>query len=313
MTTRRRPRALLIAGPTASGKSALALDAARAYGGVIINADSMQVYAEMRVLTARPSQQEEALAPHRLYGHVSVREPYSVARWLEEVMREIAAAEAAGRLPIIVGGTGLYFKALIEGLSPVPPIPADIRAHWRAAGETQPAAQLHAELERRDPLTAGQLRPSDTQRIVRALEVIEATGRPLAMWQQEPGSPVIDAAIAARIVVARPREVLYQRSDARFRRMVGEGALAEAEAVLQMQLDPALPAMRALGLKPLMACLRHEIDPEAAIAAATQETRHYIKRQLTWLRRHMISWKWLSEQEMESSIDQVFSNLDFAD
>jgi tRNA dimethylallyltransferase len=290
MSTQTRPKAILIAGPTASGKSALALDIARARGGVIINADSMQVYAEMQVLTARPSIAEEAVVPHRLYGHVSAAEPYSVARWLDEVAREIANAVSAGALPVIVGGTGLYFKALLEGLSPVPPIPQEVRDHWREAGLAMPATELHAELRRRDAETAALLRTSDRQRIVRALEVFEATGRSLAQWQKVKGRPVLEADDAAKMVVTRPRGELYERASRRFRLMLDEGALQEAEQMARMQLSPALPAMRALGLQPLIGFAKGELTREAAIAASERDTRHYIKRQETWCRRYMMSW-----------------------
>lgn len=299
MSTNRAAKAILIAGPTASGKSALALDIARARGGVIINADSMQVYAEMRVLTARPTAEEEAAVPHRLFGHVSAVEPYSVARWLGEVAREIDTAESEGRLPVIVGGTGLYFKALLEGLSPVPTIPQDVRNRWREAGMSMPAANLYAELQRCDAETAAVLRPSDRQRIVRALEVIEATGRPLVRWQQIKGQPVLAQAGVAKVVVTRPRSELCERAGRRFRQMLNEAALAEAERMARMQLAPELPAMRALGLQPLIGLLSRNIGREAAIEAAERDTRHFIKRQETWLRRYMIAWTWLSSQEIE--------------
>ncbi len=296
MSTRRAPKAILIAGPTSSGKSALALDVARARRGVIINADSMQVYAEMRVLTARPTVEEEAALPHRLYGHVSAAEPYSVARWLEEVEREIDKVTSNGELPIIVGGTGLYFKALLEGLSPVPPIPQEVRDRWRDAGTSMPPTELFAELQRRDAETAAQLRPSDRQRIVRALEVIEATGRPLVRWQQIKGRPVLTEDDVAKFVVTRARSELYERAGRRFRQMLEEGAMAEAERMAQMQLAPALPAMRALGLQPLIDLLSAKVSREAAIESAERDTRHFIKRQLTWLRRYMISWIAISAQ-----------------
>lgn len=209
---------------------------------------------------------------------------------------EIAAAEAVGLLPVIVGGTGLYFKALLEGLSPVPPIPVDVRGHWRMAGETWSAADLHAELTRRDPLTAAQIRASDRQRTVRALEVIEATGTPLAKWHAQKGAAVLDDDDVAKIVIARTREDLYERCDRRFQQMLDEGALEEAERMRGMQLDPALPASRALGLAPLMAQVAGEITLEEAIAASVRDTRHYIKRQRTWLRRHMITWTWIYKQ-----------------
>ena len=285
-----RPAAVLIAGPTASGKSALALAMAREAGGVVINADSMQVYGVLRVLTARPDAQEEASAPHRLYGHVPPSQPYSVAQWLREVAAEIAAARAAGLLPVVVGGTGLYFKALVEGLSPIPEIDPEIRAKWRAAGECEPPADLHRLLAARDPETAAALRPADRQRIVRALEVLEATGRPLSAWQRLPGVPVLGLEETLPLVVTVERAALYARADERFVAMVGEGALDEVAALSALGLDPALPAMRALGVAPLARHLAGALSLEAAVAAGQQETRQYIKRQLTWLRRHMIAW-----------------------
>ena len=292
----RRPRAVLIAGPTASGKSALALDIARRFGGVVINADSMQVYGELRVLTARPDAAEEAAAPHRLYGHVPAARGYSVAQWLQDVGRELRAAEVAGLLPIIVGGTGLYFKALTEGLSPVPEIPEAIRTRWRAAGETEPAAALHRLLAERDAETAAALLPGDAQRIVRALEVLEATGRPLAEWQRVPGTPILDAGRTARFVVSIDRAALYARADSRFRLMVDTGALDEVRGLMALRLDTALPAMRALGVAPLARHLAGELALADAIEQGQRDTRHYIKRQLTWLRRYMITWKQISAQ-----------------
>lgn len=288
-----RPAAVLIAGPTASGKSALALAIARRANGVVINADSMQVYAELSVLTARPGPADEAAAPHRLYGHVPAARAYSVAEWLKDAAREIAAARDAGLLAIVTGGTGLYFKALTQGLSPIPQIAPEIRARWREAGAAESAPTLHRVLAERDPETAAALRPSDRQRIVRALEVVEATGRPLSAWQRLPGVPVLALAETLPLVVGGDRAALYTRADARFARMVQQGALAEVEALMDLRLDRALPAMRALGVAPLARHLAGEIRLEDAVALGQQDTRHYIRRQLTWLRRHMISWNWI--------------------
>lgn len=287
----RRPGAVLIAGPTASGKSALALDIARRFGGVIINADSMQVYAELRILTARPDADDEAAAPHRLYGHVPAARAYSVGRWLGDVGRELQSAAALGLLPVIVGGTGLYFKALTEGLSPVPEVPADVRARWRQAGEATTAPELHRLLAERDPLTAAGIRAADLQRIVRALEVLEATGRPLAEWQRIPGIPLLPPDRAERLVVEIDRERLYARADDRFRRMVETGALDEVRGLMALGLDTALPAMRALGVEPLARHLAGELTLADAIEQGQRDTRHYVKRQLSWLRRYMIAWK----------------------
>lgn len=282
---------ILIAGPTASGKTALALDMAARHGGAIINADSMQVYRELRILTARPTPEEEASAPHHLFGHVSVTDAYSVGRWLADAEAALAWCRDAGRRPVIVGGTGLYFKALLEGLAPVPAVAADVRAHWRREGETQGAGVLHAILTERDTEMAARLKPADLQRIVRALEVLDSTGVSLAMWQRMRGEPLIQEADAERYVILRDREAVRARVDARFDAMIAAGALAEARALLALNLDPSLPAARAHGLRALQRHLRGEIDLDAAIAAGKLETRQYVKRQETWLRRHMIAWK----------------------
>jgi tRNA dimethylallyltransferase len=293
---------ILIAGPTASGKSALALALAERLGGTVINADAMQVYRELRVLTARPDADDERRAPHRLYGHVPGAEAYSAARYAAEARAAIAAAEEAGSLPIVVGGTGLYFKALTEGLSPIPPIPDEIRARWRACAGEEGAAALHAILAERDPEMAARLRPTDPQRLVRALEVLEATGTSLARWQEEPGEPVVRVEDGRAVVVAPERDVLRQRIDARFDRMMAHGAVEEVRALLQLALSPELPVMRALGVGPLARLIAGEASPAEAAEAAKAETRQYAKRQLTWLRRNMNAWKWIDAQEMESFV-----------
>jgi tRNA dimethylallyltransferase len=294
-----RPTAILIAGPTASGKSALALALAERHGGVVVNADSMQVYRELRVLTARPSSEEEARAPHRLYGHVSGSEPYSAGRFVREVALVLEDARRAGRLPIVVGGSGLYFKALLEGLSPIPEIADDVRAHWRAEAARIGPAALHAELARRDPLSAASLRPTDPQRVTRALEVIEATGRPLLEWQRLPGNPVVDGASALKLLVAPEREPHLARADARFRVMVDGGALDEVRALRTLGLSAELPVMRALGVRPLSLHLDGALTLDAAIAAGQRETRQYAKRQRTWTAQHMIAWNSINTQQME--------------
>ncbi len=299
-------RAVLICGPTASGKSAFALELAKELGGVAINADSMQVYAELRVITNRPAPEEEAQAPHRLYGFRPAREPYSTALWLADAKDVLAEAARRGWLPVIVGGTGLYFKALTEGLSDIPEIPAEIRERYRAAAQTEPAEALHAELGRRDPATAAQLRPSDKQRIVRALEVLEATGRPLAEWQGHKRPPLLPLAQAYPIALTLDREKLYRRCDARFDAMLAGGALEEARAIAALGLDPALPAMRAVGLPPLLGFVRGEISLEEAAAAAKTATRNYAKRQLTWMRGNFSAWNTLCAQSMERTKSNIF-------
>jgi len=275
-------RALLIAGPTASGKSALALRLARERGGVIINADALQVYAELRILTARPTIVEERLAPHRLYGHVSGATSYSVGRWLADAQREIEACWAQGLLPIVTGGTGLYFKALEQGLADVPPIPSAIREAWRKF-----EGDLHAELRARDPEGAALLRANDRQRLIRALEVIEGTGQPLRHWQRQSPMPLAGAAVERRFIDV-PREDLYARAEARLDEMMKKGAIEEVRSV--MHLDPSLPVMKAIGVPEFTSYLKGEIDLETAIASAKTATRNYIKRQLTWWRGQGKGW-----------------------
>jgi tRNA dimethylallyltransferase len=301
---------ILIAGPTASGKSAAALALARQLDGVVINADSMQVYSGLRVLTARPSEQDEALAPHKLYGFVSPAEAYSVGRWLEDVAGEIEAARADGQTPILVGGTGLYFKALLEGLAPVPDVPAQVRDHWRSQAERLSGAELHAMLAARDPVMADRLRPQDPQRIVRALEVIDATGRSLSEWQAAPVQSVLDGQDARAVVVAPEREIIYARCEERFAAMLDGGALDEVAALMALELDSGLPAMRALGVAALMAHLCGEIGLEEAATRVKTETRRYAKRQLTWLRSNMITWKWFVEKDMVSLEPELFAFID---
>ncbi len=298
---------ILIAGPTASGKSALALAIAEHVGGVIINADSMQVYRELRILTARPSPEEEARVPHALYGFIPASDAYSAGRFVADVADALAKARKAGQRPVIVGGTGLYFKALLEGLSPIPSIDPAIREHWRAEAERRGAAELHRELAALDTRMADRLAPNDTQRIVRALEVIEQTGKSLADWQQIPGVPIIDATNSVRFLVTLDREDLHARADARFDRMIASGALDEARDLEALQLDPDLPAMRAIGVRPLLDVVRGQSSIEAAADAAKAETRQYIKRQETWSRRNMISWKRVSAQYTESIDRDIFA------
>lgn len=291
---------ILIAGPTASGKSALAHALAEKLSGTVINADSMQVYRELRILSARPAESEMGNVPYRLYGHVPGAEAYSAARFAVEASAAIDAARVEGRVPIVVGGTGLYFKALIEGLSPIPPVPEDIRTRWRKAAEDQTPRALHAELAGRDPAMAARLRPTDPQRIVRALEVLEATGVSLARWQETPGEPVLRSSETHAFVVSPPREELRERIDTRFDAMMRDGAVDEVQSLRALGLDPDLPVMRALGVRPLMEFLEGATSREAAAETAKAETRQYAKRQVTWLRSNMSAWKWLSTQQMKS-------------
>jgi tRNA dimethylallyltransferase len=299
--------AVLIAGPTASGKSAAALALAERLGGTVINADSMQVYRELAVLTARPSQAETARAPHRLYGHVSVREPYSVGRYQSDATAALAEARAAGRVPVFAGGTGLYFAALTEGLANIPPVPAQIREAVRARREAIGADAFFAELAARDPEAGTRLRPSDTQRTLRAMEVLDATGRPLAHWQAHAGEPVLAGLALARFVIAPSRHVLHARIDARFEAMVERGALEEAAALAG--LDPGLPAAKTLGLRPLQALAAGTMARPEALAAAQTATRQYAKRQMTWFRRRMAGWTWVTGNDLGNILPEMLSHL----
>jgi tRNA dimethylallyltransferase len=278
MTLNTSKSALLIAGPTASGKSALALKLAKERDGVIINADALQVYRELRILSARPTDEELHEAPHKLYGHMSGLDSYSVAQWLADAKREIEAAWAARKLPIITGGTGLYFKALEEGLAEVPPIPPQIREKWRSF-----EGDLYAELFRRDKASAKALKPNDRQRLARALEVLEGTGQPLVHWQTEAQSRAFLKDVAVeRHLVDVAREELYKRAEHRFDRMMAEGALEEVRPLIKY--GSVLPMMKAIGIPELTRHLRGEISLEEAVVLAKTATRQYIKRQFTWWR-----------------------------
>jgi tRNA dimethylallyltransferase len=286
--TQRRAKALLIAGPTASGKSAVALALAERYGGTVINADSMQVYADLPILSAQPDAAERSRVPHALFGHRDAAEPSSVGRWLDEATFALRAAAAAGRLAVVVGGTGLHFKALVQGLSAIPAVPDAIRLAVRQAAEGVPVDELHRRLAAVDPASAARLRPTDPQRILRALEVMEATGRSLTAFQATREPPLLGPEDYAGLFLAPERRALNQRIDARFDLMMAAGALAEADALARRGLDPALPAMRALGLPPLLAHLAGDLGLDAAVAAAKTQTRAYAKRQMTF-GRHQLS------------------------
>ena len=298
---------ILIAGPTASGKSALAVELARAFGGMIINADSMQVYRELPILSARPAKADLAQAPHRLYGHVSAAAPYSVGHWVLDVTEALVEAKQLGLRPIIVGGTGLYFKALIEGLSPIPQVPAGIRRHWREKAAEIGAAALHALLAERDPVMAARLNPTDPQRVTRALEVLEATGRSLAEWQRLPRSPVLPDDGTRRIVLMPDRTVLNVRCEARFDAMVAAGAVEEARKLGALGISPEMPVMRALGVPPLLAHLAGECSQAEAVARAKQETKDYVKRQRTWLHSNMIAWHQIMTQFYDEMAGVAFA------
>ncbi len=284
MASTKQKSALLIAGPTASGKSALAVRLAKERDGVVINADALQVYRELNVLSARPSVEEASVVPHRLYGHVSGANPYSVAAWLADVIAEIETVWSKGKLPIIVGGTGLYFMALEQGLASVPPIDPTTREKWRGF-----EGDIHGELLRRDPAYAAKLKPNDRQRIARALEVIESTGQSLLNWQaQAQQSAFLKDVQVERIMVDVPRTELYVQADQRFDLMIAHGAIEEVRAVAEW--DQALPMMRAIGVPELVRHLRGELNLAEASALAKIATRQFIKRQLTWGRGQAKEW-----------------------
>ena len=291
MPNQSQKSAVLIAGPTASGKSALALKFARERDGVIINADSMQVYRELRILSARPTPEEEARAPHRLYGHVSGTDEYSVGCWLADAKLEMQACWAIGKLPIVVGGTGLYFMALTGGLAEVPPAAAEVREHWRGF-----KGNHHVELQKRDPVGAAKLNPADKQRIIRALEVFDTTGKPLSMWQVDAQTHAfLNQINVERLFVDVPREDLYVCAEKRFDAMMEQGALDEVRALPTML--PEQPMMKAIGVPELQAHVRGDVSLEDAVSQAKTATRQYIKRQLTWWRGQMKEWTTISPKD----------------
>jgi tRNA dimethylallyltransferase len=275
---------LLIAGPTASGKSALAVEIAKARGGVVINADASQVYRELYILSARPSVDEMAEVPHRLYGYRSGSEEYSVGEWLKDVESCIEIVWNVGKLPIIVGGTGLYFMALEKGLAKVPPIAVEVREKWR-----KHAGDLHQELSIRDPASAMKLNPADRQRLIRALEVVDSTGKTLPTWQQEAlEASFLKSVSVERIFKTLPREELYARADQRFELMLERGGLDEVRALAEF--TPDKPIMKAIGVPELLRHVSGEIELPEATRLAKIATRQYIKRQMTWFRGQMKAW-----------------------
>jgi tRNA dimethylallyltransferase len=296
-------KAVLIAGPTASGKSALALELAQRTGGVVINTDSMQVYRDMRIITARPTAEEEALAPHRLYGHVDASVNFSAGAWVADAEKVLAEARAENRLPIFIGGSGLYFKALTRGLSAVPPIPSEIRDAVRARLERDGVEALHAELARRDAVSAERLKPRDRTRIARALEVVEATGRTLPDWHREGLPPLLPPGEFTALFLAPERDQLYARIDARFDAMLAAGALEEVERLAARKLDPLLPAMKAHGVPALIRHLGGEITREQAAEIGRADTRHYAKRQFTWFRHQLPEFEWVAPEAARGRVE----------
>ncbi|MER9605718.1 tRNA (adenosine(37)-N6)-dimethylallyltransferase MiaA [Mesorhizobium sp. M0243] len=302
--------AILIAGPTASGKSALALDLAEHRGGVIVNTDSMQGYSVLDVLTARPEAADLARAPHYLYGHVQPATAYSTGAWLRDVMKLIDDGTFFERPVIFVGGTGLYFRALAEGISEMPDIPQRVRDRWRYELKEQGAVKLHSLLLREDSAAAMMLKPTDSQRVVRALEVLDASGRSILEWQAERGQPLIDRESARFLVIDPDRAALVARIDKRFDQMLDKGALDEVKRLAALGLDPELPAMKAIGVRELQAAMAGEIGFPEAIERAKIATRQYSKRQTTWF-RHQLGPEWLRLRpgdDLETTISALASD-----
>ncbi|PCK80138.1 tRNA (adenosine(37)-N6)-dimethylallyltransferase MiaA [Rhizobium sophoriradicis] len=287
--------AILITGPTASGKSALAVELAKRHGGAVVNADSMQVYDTLRVLTARPSEEEMQGVPHHLYGHVPAGAAYSTGAWLRDVSALLPALKAAGQLPVFVGGTGLYFKALTGGLSDMPAIPEALREELRTRLLEEGPDKLYAELDAIDPAMSANLNSQDGQRIVRALEVIKATGRSIADFHGRSGPVLIDAEKARKIVVLPDRAVLHQRINGRFEKMLQQGAEDEVRSLLALGLPAEAPVMKAIGVSQIAAMLKGEMRREEVLEKGAAATRQYAKRQMTWFRNQMDeSWERLA-------------------
>ncbi len=304
-----KPAVILIAGPTASGKSALALTLAEKIGGTVVNADSMQVYRDLRVITARPSPEEEARVPHRLYGHVDAGENYSVGRWCRDVGEALDEIAAQGRVAILVGGTGLYFKALTSGLAAVPPTPPEIRAQVRGRLQSEGVGALYAELIERDAATAHRLMPNDRSRICRALEVMLTTGRSLSDWHRVGMPALVDSARAAKIFLTCERKQLVVRIETRFAAMLAAGALDEVRALAARKLDPLLPAMKAHGVPWLIRHLNGEITLDEVAAGSIMDTRRYAKRQVTWFRNQMKDWPWAAPEEAQKALETQLAGV----
>lgn len=296
---------LLVGGPTASGKSALALDLAEHLGGSVINADSMQIYRELRILSARPAPADERRAPHRLYGVLPASERCSAGRWCDLALAEIDDARAKGLLPIVVGGTGLYFRSLLKGLAPVPAIPRDIRQRAAALHGEIGAEEFHRLLAEHDSEGAARLHPGNTQRVLRAYEVLQATGKSLGEWQRSQPEGSGYSGKAAALILAPPREELYAACNARAEIMASEGGIEEAAALLALALDPSLPAMKALGVREFAAYLRGEMTQDEAIDKLRQGTRRYAKRQSTWFRHQMPEAKTFAARYGDSHADEI--------
>jgi tRNA dimethylallyltransferase len=304
--------AVLIAGPTASGKSALALELAQATGGVIINTDSMQVYRDLRVLTARPTREEDAMVPHRLYGHVDAAVNFSAGAWVSDAAAVLSEIRAQHRVAIFAGGSGLYFKALTRGLSAVPPVPSEVREGVRARLERDGVEALHAELAQRDPSSAERLKPRDRTRIARALEVVEATGRSLTDWHRDGLPPLLPRGSFGALFLEPDRDALYARIDARFDAMLKAGAMEEVAALAARRLDPLLPAMKAHGVPALIRHLRGEVTLDEAAKIGRADTRHYAKRQFTWFRHQLPEFAWVKPEAARGWLEDLIQAMETA-
>ena len=299
---------ILLAGPTASGKSALALDFAEQLDGVIINADSMQVYTDLRILTARPSVEDEACLPHKLYGTVDGAERYSVGRWLADLHLAVEQTRAQKKWPIIVGGTGFYLNAAEHGISAIPDIPQEARSGAMSYHQQYGGQRALDKLQELDPAIADRLEAGDSQRLVRALEVVLHTGKPLSYWQSRPREGGLTGR-AIKIAHIPERELVYERIDKRFSAMIEGGGLAEVEQLMQRHLSPDLPVMKALGVTALAAFLNGDIDKQTAVYLASRDTRHYAKRQMTWLRNNFISNYENNETYSKQLYQKIFSKI----
>ncbi len=302
---------IIVAGPTASGKSALGADIAAHFGGTVINADSMQVYRELPILSAAPNSETRERVPHRLFGVIGASQPYSAGHWRSRALDEIEAARNQGRLPVVAGGTGLYLRSLMTGLARIPPVPDGIRVAVRDRLAVGGAAALHKELARRDPAIAEKLSPGDGQRIARALEVLEATGRSIGDWHgstDEMGTKSENLRFFT-ILMMPPREALYAACDSRFEDMLAAGAAGEAGRLAEAGLDPTVPAMKALGLRELLLFNAGEISLEEACLQGQQATRRYAKRQMTWFRHQMTPDFLAEEKYSESLASKIFSYI----
>ena len=301
-------RALLLMGPTASGKSALGLALAERLGGEIVNADSMQVYRDFRILTARPTEAEEARAPHHLYGYADAGELYSTGRWLADALAAINEISARGRTPIVVGGTGLYFKALTEGLADIPAADPETRAALRSRAEREGAPALHAELATRDPVTAAKLERNDALRILRALEVLETTGEGISALQKQT-KPALARDQWVGIALTPDREALYRVINARYDAMLGAGAIDEVRAFAARNVDPSLPAVKAHGAPALMAYLQGEMPLSVAAEIGKRDTRRYAKRQFTWIANQMPDWSRVTTPDLQDRVESALAAL----